>query len=181
MCLELCEKASTLNEFMPLINVAAGALIGGAISFFSSTSLENRRHKQESRRIALAFKGEVGAILSIIKRRRYLDGFEAAIRHMEEKREKYPILIYVRRDYFKVFDSNVGNLGLIACPLPQLIPQFYVYANSLLEDLQSHREGIYDDYEAPQLTDHVKELHSMLSDIVTIGDEIIKQTDLLYR
>lgn len=162
--------------FLPLL----GVIVGSLISFGTNYYLETRKQARESRRLAFAFQGEICALLAIIKRRRYLDLFHAVILHMESAGEKQLVNITIRREYFAVFKSNVGNIGLLACPLPELIAQFYVQANSVLEDIESHRDGTFDDLDLPALIWNLKDVSALLQETIAVGEKIVEETGKLY-
>lgn len=159
---------------------AIAVMIGALISVCSTYFLEKQKQVAESRRLALAFQGEIRALLGLIKRRKYLEGFRWAIEEMESTQKVVPINIQVRREYFPVFKNNVGSIGLLACPLPELIAQFYVQANSVLEDLESHRDGTLGDAEISFIIYNVKEMAELLQETLKIGEEIIKEVTQLY-
>jgi hypothetical protein len=170
------ESASGNVALLPL----AGVVVGGLITYATNYCLETRKQTRESRRLAFAFQGEIYALLGIIKRRQYLESFQAVIDYMENTGEKYAIGIQIRKDYFPVFKSNVGNIGLLACPLPELIAQFYVQANSVLEDIESHRDGTMDDFDLESLVESVKDLHALLKETIGVGEKIIEEIRKLY-
>lgn len=167
------------DKILVAIIAVVGVIIGGAINVVSTYCLEGRKQKAESRRLALAFQGEISALLGIIKRRRYVEICQAVIEEMERTQEKIPITVHVRREYFLVFKTNVGNIGLLECPLPQLIAQFYVQANSVLEDMESHRDGTMDEMDVTYLIEITKEMRALLEETVNVGEEIIKETTRL--
>ena len=157
-----------------------GVIIGGSINVASTFYLEGKKQKAHSRRLALAFQGEIGALLKIIQRRRYLETFQWFIEEMERTGNKYSFDLRVRREYFLVFKNNVGDIGLLACPLPALIAQFYVQANSVLEDIENHRDGTLANVGVSDLIESVKEMRALLHETVELGETIIKETLLLY-
>lgn len=180
MCIDATETAGSLKDFMPLISVTVGVLIGGLISFFSTTYIETRKQATEARRLALAFQGEIRALIGIIDRRKYLDSIQWFIDQMEKTGNRYQFNLQVRRNYFLVYQNNVGNIGLLPCPLPALIARFYVQASSVLEDIESHRDGTLDGVGLPDFILSTKILHSLLQDTVLIGENIIEETGILY-
>ena len=174
------ELSVGLKDFIPLIGVALGVVMGGAISYLNTTRLETRKQEAESRRLALAFQGEIRALIGIIDRRQYLDSIQWVIDEMHRRGERVTFNLQVRRNYFLVFQNNVGNIGLLPCPLPALIAQFYVQASSVLEDIESHRDGTFDKVSLNDFIRSVQTLHSLLQDTVLIGENIIEETRILY-
>jgi hypothetical protein len=172
----MANTSASMMAFLPLV----GVLAGGLITFGTNYYLENKKQARESRRLAFAFQGEICALLAIIKRRQYVEGFQDVIDYMERTGQKKLIDIRIRREYFAVFKSNVGNIGLLACPLPELIAQFYVQANSVLEDIESHRDGSFDDLDVPSLVENVQNLCSLLQETIAVGEKIVQETGKLY-
>ncbi len=170
------ETNISVKDLLPFV----GVIIGGLITLATTYWLETRKQVTESKRLALAFRGEIGALLEIIKKRKYLEGFQNAITQMETTGERQLINIQVRREYFPVFKSNVGNIGLLPCSISELVAKFYIEANALLEDIESHRDGTFDDVDVLYLIAGVKEMHALLQDIIKNGEQIIKNTNLLY-
>ena len=89
-----------------------------------------------------------------------MEVFQNAITQMETTGERQLINIQVRREYFPVFKSNVGNIGLLPCSISELVAKFYIEANALLEDIESHRDGTFDDVDVLYLIAGVKEMHA---------------------
>ncbi len=110
------ETTANLKDFIPIVSVMVGVIIGELISFFTTNYLEIRKQAAESKRIALAFRGEIRALLEIIKRKKYIESFQWVIEQMEITHNKYPMHIQIRREYFLVFQNNVSNIGLLASP-----------------------------------------------------------------
>jgi hypothetical protein len=69
---------------------------------------------------------------------------------------------------------------LLPCPLPALIAQFYVQANSVLEDIESHRDGTFDALDLQTFIISLRTLHSLLQDTVLIGKNIIEEAGAIY-
>lgn len=99
---------------------------------------------------------------------------------MEQTKRPLFANIQVRREYFNVFTSNVSKIGILKNPLPELIATFYVQANSVLEDLQSYREGTWANASIESIIDSTKELLSLMEDTYSLADRIVKQIDKMY-
>jgi hypothetical protein len=79
----------TFKDALPLIGVVIGAVIGGLGSFFGSYCLENSKFKREKRNLALAFSGEISALMRIVELREYVNGIENALQHIRQTREPF--------------------------------------------------------------------------------------------
>lgn len=170
----------TLKDYMPLIGVVVGgtlAIVGG---FASSLFVEWRRDVSKSKKLAFAFKGELQALSSIANKRGYVKHIKSIINAMEETNQPIFVHIHVRREYFNVFNSNVSKIGALKNPLPELIARFYVQANSVLEDLQSYRDGTWANVSVESLISSKKELVSLMEETFSLADEIVKKIEELY-
>ena len=66
-----------------LIAVLVGALVAALSGFVSTVLLERHRRNVLSRNMALAFKGEINALVSYIAETHYAQSFENAIARMQ--------------------------------------------------------------------------------------------------
>jgi hypothetical protein len=168
------------DTILGAVIAAAGVVVGGALNIVSLYFLDNKKQMAESRRVALAFRGEISALLALIQIRRYIDRFQLIIDAIEQTGQPHIVYIQVRRNYFPVFSSNVGNLGLLKNPLPELIAQFYTQLNSILEDLESYRDGSLNDLETSDLLASKKETLELFKNTLAIGEAIISKTNQFY-
>lgn len=133
----------TLKDYLPLLGVIVGGVLAVVGGFASTIFVEWRRNNTESRQLAFAFRGELQALSTIANKRGYVEHIQSLIKTMQQTKQPVFARVHVRRDYFNVFNSNVNKIGMLKNPLPELIARFYVQANSILEDLQSYREGAW--------------------------------------
>jgi hypothetical protein len=68
-----------------------------------------------------------------------------AIEKTRSANEVHPIMINMRRDYTKVFDSDVANIGMLPGDLPQDIAGFYTRFSTVLDILKSYTDGVFSD------------------------------------
>jgi hypothetical protein len=174
------ETTMTLNNFLPLIGVVVGGVIAIIGGFASNLFVELRRNAAESKKLAYAFRGELCALASIVKKRAYIEHIKSMITEMEQTKKPLLIQIPIHREYFNVFNNNVSKIGSLKNPLPELIARFYVQANSSLEDLQSYREGKWDNESVESIINSKKELVLLMEDNFALVDEIVKQIDKIY-
>jgi len=168
-----------IKDFLPF-TAAAGVVVGALVSNFGTYLLEKRKQAAESKRLALAFRGEIRALLELVKRRKYIETFQWFIEQMESTGNKYYPKMQIRREYFPVFTNNVGHIGLLKNPLPELIAQFYIQANSVLEDIESYRDGSLNDVGFADLVENTKEVCALFQETLSIGELIIKETEARY-
>ncbi len=165
-----------IKDFLPLL----GVLIGGLVVFSSNYFLETRRYSVESKRLAFAFRGEVQALITLVEKRRYIEGFQKAIEFMEKSGKPFVISISVRQNYFPVFTSNVNKIGMLRNYLPELIARFYLQASSVLEDLEGYRDGSLGTSDVAELIELNRETLTLFQDTLLIGESITKEINQLY-
>lgn len=168
---------------MPLITGIigiVGALLGGLMTFLTTSHMENKKQGSKARQLALAFQGEIKAILHIVQRRQYLQGIQQLLTEMNATGERRQLQIKVRRNYILVFENNVSKIGLLPRPLPGLISQFYVQIKSVLEDIESHTEGDFNILGHSEYMTFLHELYFLLEETVQIGKILIKETERIY-
>ena len=105
--------------------------------------LDRQRLKQQERSLALSFRGEITAILELVKERNYVDRFTQVAEQIERTREPFFVPFRLRLEYDRVYEENVGQLGLLKSPLPEELPLFYTRLASVMEDLASMGDGTY--------------------------------------
>jgi hypothetical protein len=174
------DTAITLKDYMPLIGVVVGGVLAIVGGFASNLFVEWRRSVAESKKLALAFKGELSALSLIAIKRGYVENIKAIIESMEETNQPLFVQIHVRREYFNVFNSNVSKIGALKNPLPEMIARFYVQANSILEDLQSYCDGTWANTSIESLIASKKELVSLMEDTFALADEIVEKIEKMY-
>lgn len=176
----IVDTGVTLKDFVPIISVMVGGVLAIGGGFASNLLIELRKNNNESKQLAYAFKGELQALSSIAKKRGYVKYIKEIISLMEIKNEPIFVHIHVRREYFNVFNSNVSKIGSLKHPLPEMIATFYVQANSVLEDLQNYREGVWANASVESLIGSKKELVSLMEDTFSLADEIAEKIENIY-
>lgn len=164
-----------MNEAtMQLAAVVIGGLIAITGGFLSSRLLEQHRLRQEERNLALAFKGEISAVLELITERKYLERFTQVIAQIEASGKPFFMPFRVRFKYDRVYESNVARIGLLKAPLSRDIPVFYTRLDSILEDLVSLGDGTYAGLDVPHLLRIYRDTHSATERLVAQGESIVR-------
>ena len=174
-------EAVGIKDYLPLLGVLLGAVLSIAGGYVSTLFVENRREKRESRNLAFAFKGELLALKKIVEERKYIEGLRHAIEVVRTTKQSYQIVIHVRREYFNVYAKNVDKIGTLNSPLPEWIATFYTLANSVLEDLESHRDGTFADFEPDALLSSYEELLRIFQGAMTLVERICNEIEKQYR
>jgi hypothetical protein len=174
-------NASEMTQaLLQLSAVVIGGLLTIASGFFSTLLLERRRQKAESLNLALAFKGEITALLALIKDRRYQERLLEVIAQIEKTREPFLMPFRIRFEYDRVYESNVDKIGMLKGPLPELIPHFYTRLVSLMEDMVSLGDGTYSQVELTLLLRIYRDTHRILGTTIELGEQIVREVDHQY-
>ena len=170
----------TSQTIMQLVAVVVGGLIAITGGFLSTTVLERRRLRQESRNLAFAFRGEITAILELIRERNYLERFQQVIEQIEQSGESFYMPFHIRFKYDLVYSSNVSKIGLLKEPLHEQIPLFYTRLTSILEEMVNLGEGVYSQLEQEILLRIYRDTRRAIQLTVTQGEEILASITDLY-
>lgn len=126
-----------------------GTLIGGAVAICGSywaqrfalkanQSLELTKRNSEEHRVARAFRGEINAILGLSIRGGYLTQLSRIVDAMSTTTNVIQIFSPQARLWnFKVFETEVGKVGLLGGQLPEIILTFYGLWQSIPEEMKS--------------------------------------------
>jgi hypothetical protein len=163
-----------------LAAVVLGGLLATGGGIATTLFVERQRRRQESRNLALAFKGEIAALLGQIEERRYLARFTEIIEQIEASGRPFFMPFRIRYRYDRVYDSNVQRIGLLKGTLPHSIPLFYTRLASLLEDMVNLGDGTYGQLEVARLVQVYADARAILSRTVAQGAEIIAAIDREY-
>src|SRR5690606_20423459 len=110
------------------------AIIGGILT---TAYREEQAQRRESRNLALAFKGEITALLELNLERGYIQRVDQVIQQIEQTGKPFYMPLRIRFQYDRVYAANVGRIGILKSSLPEQIPLFYTRLTSLLEDFVS--------------------------------------------
>lgn len=164
-----------------LVSVVVGGLLATFGGMATNTYLERMRLRRDSRNLALAFKGELTALIALIEERRYVERFEQVIQQIESTREPFYVPFRIRFKYDRVYDANVDRIGLLKPPLAEQLPLFYTRVNSIMEDLVSLGDGSYTQIDLDQLLRIYRFAHDMLEASQAHGRQIIAAIRKAYR
>ena len=145
----------------------AGGIIGNYIFFKSQKDFERDSLKG-------SFAGEISALISIVKKRKYIENLDQLIKTMQKKQVKLPFYFQVTYNYFNVYEKNVDKIGLLMSPLPELIAKFYTQCFSILEDIKLIEKINIDEIDLEQLIGHYNELLSLFTDTLETGESVIR-------
>lgn len=163
-----------------LIAVVIGGLLATAGGIISTLFIERQRRKTDSHNLALAFKGEITAILEHIEFRHYDRRFNEVIQQIETSGQPFLMPFRIRYTYDHIYTENAERIGLLRGKLPEQIPFFYTVLHSLMEDMNSLGDGTYANLELETLLRIYHEAQRGLQTLVTTGKEILQAVDRVY-
>ena len=171
---------STELAILQLGAVIIGGVLATAGGILTTILIERVRRKHDSAQLAMAFKGEISALLQHVEERDYAGRIADVIAQMEETGEPFFMPVRIRLQYDRVYENNVERIGLLRDPLPERIPLFYTRLNSILEDFVNLAEGAYAGLEFAVLVRVYRDLHRLLERSLEDGGRIIREIDRVY-
>jgi hypothetical protein len=174
------DEALTLRDYLPLISVIVGGLLVAIGGFASNTWLDIIRKRKLRRTLALAIRGEVQALLEIFEKRGYIEGIRAAKAHIEATGKFQAYHFSARKNYFSVFEANVGKIGNLKPPLSELITRFYAQAKSILEDMERFEKLDPASVDPIAAIATYDEVLNIFEDTVAVGKRIVQEVSRRY-
>lgn len=171
----------TIKEYLPLVGVVIGGILVIVGGFVSNLWIEVRREKQLRKQLALAFEGEIGALLEIIEKRQYIEGLRHARDETKRSGKTQPFIFRAKRKYFSVFEANVGQIGLLLPPLSRLVSRFYTQANAILEDMQLFEEADFGSVDPEEAAVAYDQLLEIFEDTIATGNTIVTEVSSRYH
>ena len=164
-----------------LIAVVVGGFLAIAGGFFTTTLLERQKQNYEARNLAFAFRGEITALIELIKERNYLRRFDEVAEQIEQTGKPFYMPIRIRFKYDRVYEANVGRLGILKPPLPESIPLYYTRLTSVLEDTASLGDGTYTSLDLATLVRVYRDMHALLQLSLAQGEQILQSIKSAYH
>lgn len=149
-------------------------MLGGVLTTLGGFAAQWYSARRERKSIARAFAGEIGAIAHIVERRGYIPEIKERIKNAKETGQPQTLRIFIRRNYFQVFESNNVKLGLLPSNHAQDVVKFYTLCKSITEDV---------DLEGPTHTsgaDSVERLGRLLglfNEAMTLGEQLVPKLE----
>lgn len=163
-----------------------GVLVGGALSWLATVSVERRRDKRAGRGISAAISSEVDAALSLVQARDWMSDFVDA-HARAEKGEVVILTIHLRDNYLSACASALQNPGVIDRELLTLVSKLVMLANGLTADLQrmaNHEPGTHGALieldNAPQAVRVYYDLIHILDACNQVGRMIVGRVNFIY-
>lgn len=119
--------------WIPLIS----ALAGGLIAIAGSWIVEYWRQCRRAKSLALALRGEINAIIEIVRIRGYVEMLEATIAEATQTPSPMHVTWYIqtKNRYFIAYEENASDLGMLSPGVAEEIARTYALARSFLDDV----------------------------------------------
>ena len=153
-----------------IVLVLVGGLLGAGGAIAAQWLTHHLNDRRTRRAIAGAFAGEIGAICSIIRRRKYLEGGQQLLEHVRQSQQPRRVVVHITQEYLTIYHSNSSAIGLLPAPLALSIAKFYTQVKSLMEDV---RPDAPEPTDAEDAEDRLTVQISMLTEILTIGEGLV--------
>ena len=153
-----------------MVIVGVLAIAGGIVGNYTFLRFQRKLDREN---LKGGFLGEITALNSIVKKRKYIEHLEGVLDTMKKDRVKLPFTFEVTYNYFRVYENNVDKLGLLNQPLPELIVQFYTQCFATLEDIDRIKKIAIKEIPIENLVAWYSELLSLFKDNVKLGEKII--------
>lgn len=170
----------TEQAFFQLLAVLVGGVLATAGGIMTTLVVERRRHRQDSLHLALAFKGEISALLELFEQRHYLTRFSEVIQQIDQTGQPFYMPFRIRYQYDRVYEGNVNRIGILKTPLPEIVPRFYTRLTSIMEDMVSLGDGTYAHLDLALLLRIYRDNHRILAGTLEEGKAILAAIDRAY-
>ncbi len=167
------QTSQNVVSIMPLLQT----LLGGVLTFLGgilgSFLIQRSQRNAEKENLASAFYGEIGAVLSLIESRQYIQILAELAERIKapEPEDKYNFFEN-RDDKFGFYENSVGKIGLLSAPIPEKLISFYALATAAYDDLKNLDNLKAKGYDALTEGRYVQELIALLNEVVKSGKAV---------
>ncbi|MCC6329283.1 MAG: hypothetical protein IT174_12255 [Acidobacteria bacterium] len=160
-------------DYMPLTQTLTGGLLALTGAFGATWFTQWLRKRTERKNIESAFYGEISSLLRIIELRGYISALEQDLEDMQSSPTLTSFTHFkVTKSYFRVYENNVGKIGLLTEPLPEKIISFYTLVFSALEDIDEMNEADFSGSNS-DVKGTIEELLQIAREVRSVGNEIL--------
>lgn len=150
-----------------ILATLAGGVLGAGGAIASQWLAHYLNDGRTRRAIAGAFAGEIGAVCSIIRYRKYLEHAKQALEYVRQSQQPFRLKMIVKQEYFSIYHSNSSAIGLLPARLAMDIAKFYTQAKALLEDVHPDAPEPQD---APTAESQLTNQIELLEQTLRVGD-----------
>ena len=151
-------------------------LLGGTLTFMGGLLgnwlIQRSQRRAETESLASAFYGEIGALLFIAEKKRYLELVTTALEQCRNGNKRDVVVFEVSRNFFNVYDRNVQKIGLLPAPVPEKVVLFYTLALAIVEDLSAIGKGRLKEYDTSEVEHILTELLTLFGNVIELGTEL---------
>ncbi|HMJ67036.1 MAG TPA: hypothetical protein VK615_16960 [Candidatus Binatia bacterium] len=149
-------------------------IVGGALALAGGFLTKLWECRREQRALAFALAGEIGAIIDVAERRKYLPHIRETIAKVEAGEKPRRVRIRAEQNYFVVYEANAEKVGLLPRQIARDVARFYTLMKAILEDVTDKQ------WEPSTSEDALRHLHSLaeLADtMLKLGNQVVVQLE----
>lgn len=155
-----------------------GGLVAIVLGALFNAWLVRRRDRalraEETVALADAFIGEIEAARTMVERRGMVERYEEALEVLKAGPAQIPRWT-IKGEYFTVYRTNAGRLGLLPDPVPKRIAGWYGLATSFVESMNNLTDEDLTKYTPEELQNAISEyLIDDLRDLLVTADALIE-------
>lgn len=130
----LCE--SPTSPWITVVTALGGVIVGGFLTFYSNFFLERSKRLHERKVVTTALVSEIQSILTIIEHREYVVHMKAIFLQLQNQQGATALYkVRVPDHYSRVYQANLGRLGLLDSKLAAKIVEFHQLTDAIVQDI----------------------------------------------
>ncbi|QCR35833.1 hypothetical protein [Nissabacter sp. SGAir0207] len=148
-----------------------GVILGGAVTYLSSSRIEQARSAREKKAYQAGFLAEVQALVTIIRERGYLEelGQQAERRGLAADALNVKLEMVVPDNYARFYEANLTKVGDIDPALATRLVTFHQLLQAVITDFKPDAYNAERRF-SPQA---LEENYRILKKAMLIGDELV--------
>lgn len=175
------QEIKEISIWIPVISSFVGGIIAVSGNTILSAVHENRKNRFIARNLAGAISGEISNICHLFRVRDFLKETRRMVNEMEEDGFPRILRVKIAQNYFKVYEANLSQFGVLRKDLPNKIAKFYGICSAILEDINASYNGDYDEYPTAVMISLYGELNGLIKEVLALGDDIFQTIETEYR
>ncbi|MFH0340960.1 MAG: hypothetical protein ACHBNF_02290 [Chromatiales bacterium] len=155
-----------------------GVLVGALIALVSTFLSQEWTSYKEKKNLEYAFKGEISALLTIVKKKGLLNGVSNAIDKTKKSGNASFPTFTVAGNYFAIYNDNPAKLGKITALLAQDVATFYTHAYSIVETLNWMAQADASKTSQEKALSMLYHLHDVIQSTSNLGEKLVGPSGL---